>query len=136
MVHGFGEKAHTCEDYMCFSLTRISNVNAYNTCHISSSVRKAIQWPLRNVSTQIRLIRADTFRLKGIEVYRVMNPETEKTQKAELSARVSLRGMLRMIRVDNLRGVHTIGFLAGRLIYVCLMILTDFNLFYMYHGCV
>ena len=30
--------------------------------------------------------------------------------------RVSLRGMLRLIRVDTLRRVHNVGFLAGRLI--------------------
>ena len=29
--------------------------------------------------------------------------------------RVSLRGMLRLIRVDTLRRVHNVGFLAGRL---------------------
>ena len=31
------------------------------------------------------------------------------------SVRVSLRGMLRLIRVDTLRRVHNVGFLAGRL---------------------
>ena len=30
--------------------------------------------------------------------------------------RISLRGMLRLIRVDTLRRVHNVGFLAGRLI--------------------
>ena len=33
-----------------------------------------------------------------------------------LSARISLRGMLRLIRVDTLRKVHNVGFLAIRLI--------------------
>ena len=41
---------------------------------MSRPARKPTLWPMRNVSTQIslrsprRLIRADTFRLKGIEV--------------------------------------------------------------------
>ena len=33
-----------------------------------------------------------------------------------MSARVSLRGMLKLIRVDTLRRVHNVGFLAERLI--------------------
>ena len=32
-----------------------------------------------------------------------------------LSVRVSLRNILRLIRVDALRRVHNVGFLAGRL---------------------
>ena len=32
-----------------------------------------------------------------------------------MSVRVSLRGLLRLIRVDTLRRVHTVGFLTGRL---------------------
>ena len=32
-----------------------------------------------------------------------------------MSVRVRLRGMLRLIRVDNLRRVHNVGFLAGQL---------------------
>ena len=35
-----------------------------------------------------------------------------------MSIRVSLCGMLRLIRVDTLRNVHNVGFLARRLIYV------------------
>ena len=34
-----------------------------------------------------------------------------------MSVRVSLRRMLRLIRVDTLRRVRKVGFLAGRLIY-------------------
>ena len=34
-----------------------------------------------------------------------------------MSIPVGLRGMLSLIRVDTLRRVHTVGFLAGRLIY-------------------
>ena len=53
--------------------------------HMSSSERKQPLWTLRNVSTQIslhRLIRADTFNRRGIEVYdRVMIPETENAQE-------------------------------------------------------
>ena len=33
-----------------------------------------------------------------------------------MSVRVSLRGMLRLVRVDTLRRVQTVGFIAGRLI--------------------
>ena len=32
-----------------------------------------------------------------------------------MSVRVSLRGMLKLIRVDSLRRAHNVGFLAGRL---------------------
>ena len=32
--------------------------------------------------------------------------------------RIILRGMLKLIRVDTLRRVHTVGFLAGRLIHL------------------
>ena len=35
-----------------------------------------------------------------------------------MSVRVSLRGMLKLNRVDTLRRVHNVGFLAGRLNYV------------------
>ena len=35
-----------------------------------------------------------------------------------MCVRVSLRGMLRLIRVDTKRRVHKVGFLAGRLIYM------------------
>ena len=34
-----------------------------------------------------------------------------------MSARVSLRGMLRLIRVDTLRRFHNVGFLVKRLIF-------------------
>ena len=34
-----------------------------------------------------------------------------------MSVRVNLRGMLRLIRVDTLRRVHNVGFLAERLNY-------------------
>ena len=34
-----------------------------------------------------------------------------------MSVRINLRGMLRLIRVDHLRGVHNVGLLVGRLIY-------------------
>ena len=52
----------------------------------SCPARKPTVWPLRNVSTQIRLrcprrlIRVDTFRLRGD---RVMIPETENPQEAK-----------------------------------------------------
>ena len=36
--------------------------------------------------------------------------------KRKVSVRVNLRGMLRLIRVDTLRKVYSVGFLAGRLI--------------------
>ena len=50
-------------------------------------------------------------------MYRVVIPETENPQEAK-SVRVSLRGKLRLIRVDTLRRVHNVGILAGRLISV------------------
>ena len=49
-------------------------------------------------------------------MYIVMIPEIENPQEAK-SIRVSLRGMLRLIRFDTLRRVHIAGFLARRLIY-------------------
>ena len=43
--------------------------------------------------------------------------ETKNPQEAKVvSVRVSLRCMLRLIRVDTLRRVHTVSFLADRLI--------------------
>ena len=45
-----------------------------------------------------------------------MIPETENPQEAK-SVWVSLRGMLMLIRVDILRRVHNVGFIAGRLNY-------------------
>ena len=55
---------------------------------MSRSTRNPTLWTLRNVSTQIsmrsprRLIRADTFRLRG-KRNRVMIPETENPQEAK-----------------------------------------------------
>ena len=46
----------------------------------------------------------------GID-YRVMIPETETPQEAK-------GVMLRLIRIDTLRRVHNVGFLAGRLIFL------------------
>ena len=51
--------------------------------NMSLHARKPTLWPLRNVSYQIslrRLIRAATFRFRGIEV---MIPETENPQEAK-----------------------------------------------------
>ena len=45
-----------------------------------------------------------------------MIPETENPEEA-VSNRVSLRDMLRLIHVDTLHRVHSVGFLAGRLIF-------------------
>ena len=46
-----------------------------------------------------------------------MIPEIENPQEAKsVCAGVSLRIMLRLIRVDTSRRVHTVGFLAGWLI--------------------
>ena len=45
-----------------------------------------------------------------------MIPETENLQEPKMSILVSLRSMLRLIRIDTLRRVHNVGFLVGRLI--------------------
>ena len=45
-----------------------------------------------------------------------MIPETVNQKEAKAPARISLCGMLRLIRVDILRGVNNVGFLVGRLI--------------------
>ena len=37
-----------------------------------------------------------------------MIPETDNPQRRKVSIRVSLRGMLRLIRVDTLRCVHNV----------------------------
>ena len=42
-----------------------------------------------------------------------MIPETEKTQEAKGVYPGNLRGKLRLIRVDTLRGVHNVGFSRG-----------------------
>ena len=84
-----------------------------------SHEEKTTLWTLRNVSTVIsprRLIWADTFRLRAIG-YNVMIPETENPLEVKrVSVRVSLRGMLRLIRVDTLRRVHNVGYLVIRFI--------------------
>ena len=43
-----------------------------------------------------------------------------------MSVRFSLRGMLRLIRVDTLRRVHSVGFLVGRLICIVIQVLAFF----------
>ena len=48
--------------------------------------------------------------------------------RQKVSVRVSLRDMLRLIRVDTLRRVHNVGFLAGRLKYIILYIPSGVNL--------
>ena len=60
---------------MCVHLAAIDQCkHPYNLVSPSTSTIKPTLWTLRNVSTQIslrilhRLIRADTFRLRGIEV--------------------------------------------------------------------
>ena len=45
----------------------------------------------------------------------------------KVSVRVSLRGMLRLIRVDTLRRVHNVDFLVERLIYIYIFILYAIN---------
>ena len=49
-----------------------------------------------------------------------------------MSVRVSLRGMLRLIRVDTLRRAHNVGFLAGRLIIIILICPRLFLIFVIY----
>ena len=79
---------------------------------MSRPARKPTLWPLRNVSTQIRphsprkLIRAETFRLGGLG-----NDSSENPHEAK---RVYPSKPL-LIWVDTLRIVHSVGFLAGRL---------------------
>ena len=66
------------------------------------------------------LIPAYTFRLRGIirdiELW-FLKPKIHR--RRTLSVRVSLHGMLRLIRVDTLYRVHNVGFLAGGLKYAC-----------------
>ena len=47
-----------------------------------------------------------------------MIPETENHRRGKVSVRVSLRGMLRLIRSDALHRFHNVGFLAERLIFI------------------
>ena len=90
--------------------------------NMSRPARKRTLRPLRNVSTTIsqrsprRLIWADTFRLRGIEVKNHYS-WNRKSTGGERSIRISVRGILRLIQVDTLRRVHNVGFLAGRLNY-------------------
>ena len=42
--------------------------------------------------------------------------ETENPTKAVVSVRISMFDMFRLIRVDTLRTVHNVGFIAGQLI--------------------
>ena len=44
-----------------------------------------------------------------------------------MSIRLSLRGMLMLIRVDTFRRVHNVGFRAGRLISMIYLSLRRFN---------
>ena len=87
----------------------------------SHSARKPAVWILRKASTRIsismphRLTRKDTFRLLWffcfISLY--LYP-----LRRNGSARISLRGLRRLILVNTLRRVNYVGFLVERLIYL------------------
>ena len=46
-----------------------------------------------------------------------MIPETKIHKRRHVSVRVSLRGMIRQIRIDTLHIYHNVCFLSGRLIF-------------------
>ncbi len=86
--------------------------------HMSRIARKPTKWHMRKAYTRISLgsthmpIRADTFRflLQESLLY------TTITHRREISGRIRLCGLRKVIRVDTLRICHIVGFLAMRLI--------------------
>ena len=83
-------------------------MNAY----MSRPARKPTLWTLRHVSTQTSL--RPSKKAIGIEEGFLK----EKThRKRKVSVQVSLRVILRLIRVDTLRRVHNVGLQTGHLIY-------------------
>ena len=115
------EEAQIIHDFVGFCTFDIIIYARYRE-HMSRSMRKPTLWSLRYVSTQIsmrsqrRLIQADSYRLnwdRGIELWFM---KQKIYRRRSLYVRVSLRGILRLIRFDALRRVHTVGFLVGRLI--------------------
>ena len=100
----------------------LSNMNM----HFDTSAAEDI-WavPLCNVSTQIslrsqhRLIGAYAFRLRGMDVSSNDSWNKKIHRRRKVSVWVSLHGLRGMIRVDTLRTVQNVGFLARRLICLC-----------------
>ena len=91
----------------------------YNTEeHLSRPARKPTLWTPRKVSTRIslsmprRLIRIYTFRLLWIFCF---GNHYSIPLRRNVSARISLRGLHRLIWVDTLRRFHNDGFLFERL---------------------
>ena len=92
---------------------------------MSRPARKPTVWPLRKVPTRIslsvprRLTRTDTFSPPVHFLFQETFVYTSISQRRNVSARISLRGMRKLIWVDTLRRYHNVGFLAGRLISMC-----------------
>ena len=92
------------------------------TCmiYMSRSTRKPTLLTLRNVSTRISLsmlTRIDTFRLLDF-LFQESLLFTSIALRRNVSVRISLRGLRRLIWIDALRRVNNVGFLVERLIFI------------------
>ena len=91
--------------------------------NVTRSTRKPTLWTLRNVSTRIslgsprKLIRADSFRLRRIEIYSNDSCKQKIQRRRKLTDRLTLRGMLKLIRLNTLRRVHNVDFHLERLFF-------------------
>ena len=82
-----------------------------------------------------RLIRADTFRIMGIEVLSNNSWNRKIHRWRKVSVRVSLCGMLRLFRVDTLRRVHNVGFLEEHVISIVTILLLENVVFAALYHC-
>ena len=88
---------------------------------MSRAARKPTVWTLRKVLNRIslsmprRLTRIDAFRLLWIFRFLGIITLYLYPMRRNVSARISLRGLCRLIWVDTLRRDRYVGFLAGRL---------------------
>ena len=86
-------------------------------------MRKLTLWTLRKVSTRISLsiaLQANRDRYFSPPVDFLFQESllfTSLPLRRNVSARISLRGLRRLIWVDTLRRDHTVGFLVERLIF-------------------
>ena len=91
--------------------------------NISRPAKKQTFWPLRKESTRIslsmprRLTRADNFRLLWIFCFRNNYSIPLSPLRRNVSARISLRGLRRLIWVDTLCRGHNVDFRGKAQIY-------------------
>ena len=108
-----------------------------SVCIYEPNPRTPTLWTLWKVSTRIRLImrrrliRTCTFRLLWIfcfenHYYIPLSLSLSITLRRNMSARIILRGLRMLIRIDTLHRVLIVGFLVERLIYDLIFIYIKF----------